>query len=93
MQLVLIFYSAILFFLLSPSTFLRLPPNGSKYTVAAVHAVIFALILYFTSKMIWLMSVRTEGLSRKSSSSGSHPTTSSSATCPPGKAWNGKKCV
>jgi hypothetical protein len=33
--------STLLFFALSPNILLRLPPKGSKYIVALVHAVIF----------------------------------------------------
>jgi hypothetical protein len=50
-------YTALLFFLLSPTVFLKLPANGSTKKVAAVHAVIFALIWQFTHKMVWRMSV------------------------------------
>ena len=46
-------FSAILFFLLTPGMLLSLPPKGSKMTVAAVHALVFAIIFYFTSGMIW----------------------------------------
>ena len=50
-------YAAILFFALSPGILLSLPPKGSKMTVAAVHAIIFALILQFTNKMVWRASM------------------------------------
>jgi hypothetical protein len=46
-------FSAILFFLLSPGILLSLPPKGSKMTVAAVHSIVYAIIFYFTSGMIW----------------------------------------
>jgi hypothetical protein len=62
-------YSAILFFVLSPGVLLRLPSNGSKLTVAGVHAVVFGLLLYFTAGFVWRASlslsvphVRKEGL-------------------------------
>jgi hypothetical protein len=57
MNLVVAIYSAILFFVLSPGVLLRLPPNGSKMTVAAVHAVVFAAVLYFTCGFVWRMSM------------------------------------
>jgi hypothetical protein len=67
MNLAVAIYSAILFFLLSPGVLLRLPPNGSKLTVAGVHAVVFAGVLYFTAGFIWRWSlsipVLREGLS------------------------------
>jgi len=57
MNSVVAFYSAILFFLLSPGILLRLPSNGGKMTVAAVHAVVFALLLYLTSGYVWRWSL------------------------------------
>ena len=62
MNLVVAIYCAALFFVLSPGVFLRLPQNGSKFMVAGVHAAVFGLILYFTQKMVWKMSVGMEGL-------------------------------
>ena len=37
----------ILFFLLTPGILVSLPPGGSKYTVAFVHALVFGLITWF----------------------------------------------
>lgn len=51
------FYAAVLFFLLTPAVLVRLPPKGGKFTVAAVHALVFALIFHFTHKMVWQMSM------------------------------------
>jgi hypothetical protein len=62
MNIFVTLYSAILFFILTPAVFLRLPPNGSKYTVAAVHAIAFAVIYHFTHKIVWRMSMGMEGL-------------------------------
>jgi len=45
-------FVAILFFLLTPGILLRLPPGGSKYTVAAVHAVVFVIAYHFTHKAV-----------------------------------------
>ena len=56
MNLAVAVYSAILFFLLSPGVLLRLPSNGSKNTVAIVHAIVFAVILYFTAGFVWRLS-------------------------------------
>ncbi len=36
--------TALLFFVLTPGVLLSLPPGGSKWTVAAVHAVVFAIV-------------------------------------------------
>ena len=51
------FYAAILFFVLTPAILVRLPPKGGKFTVAAVHAVVFALIFHFTHKFVWQLSM------------------------------------
>lgn len=42
-------YLVFLFYVLSPNVLLRIPPNGSKHVVAFVHAVVFALVYYYTS--------------------------------------------
>jgi hypothetical protein len=62
MSLVVSIYAAVLFFLLTPAILLRLPPGGSKYTVAAVHAIVFALIFHFTNKLVWRLGARLEGM-------------------------------
>lgn len=46
-------FAAILFFILSPGMFLRLPKNGSKTTVTGVHALVFAVIFYFAHGMVY----------------------------------------
>ena len=51
------FYAAILFFMLTPSILVRLPPKGGKFTVAGVHALVFALIFHFTHKFVWQLSM------------------------------------
>jgi hypothetical protein len=45
MNALLLFYVFVLFFVLTPGILLRLPPNSGKFTVAAVHALVFALVL------------------------------------------------
>ena len=50
-------YLALLFYVLSPNVLVRLPPNGNKMTVTATHAVIFGLIVYLTTKMVWKLSM------------------------------------
>lgn len=56
-------YVAVLFFILTPAVLLRIPKNGSKYKVAGVHAVVFALLLHFTGKFVWNVSMSMEGFS------------------------------
>ena len=46
-------FVAILFVLLTPGVVVRLPPRGSKLTVAIVHGVIFAIVFHLTHKMVW----------------------------------------
>ena len=54
-------YVAVLFFILTPAILVRLPPKGDKYTVAGFHAVVFALVLHFTGKMVWNLCRSLEG--------------------------------
>ena len=63
MSLLVSLYAALLFFILTPGVLLSLPKNGGKFTVAAVHAVVFALIFHFTHKLVWRLGARMEGLS------------------------------
>ena len=46
-------YIAVLFFVLTPGILVSLPSGGSKTTVAAVHALVFALVFHFTHKLVW----------------------------------------
>ena len=78
MNILAILYSAILFFVLTPAVAVRLPPNGSKFLVAAVHAAIFALIFHFTYKTVWRL---TEGLTTPPAPA--KPTTTTSASKKP----------
>jgi hypothetical protein len=65
MSLVVSIYAAILFFLLTPAILIRLPPGGSKMTVAAVHAIVFAILFHFTHKFVWRLGARFEGFDIK----------------------------
>ena len=53
MHLVCSIYVGLLFFVLTPGILLSLPKKGSKYMVAATHALVFAAIYYFTHRMVW----------------------------------------
>jgi hypothetical protein len=55
------FYVAFLFFILTPAILVRLPPKAGKFTVAGFHAVVFALVLHFTGKMVWNLCRSLEG--------------------------------
>jgi len=61
MNILIIVLSGLLFFLLSPNILLRLPKNGSKYTVAIVHAVVFSILLFFIQWGLDKMSWKLEG--------------------------------
>jgi len=44
-------FSAILFYLLTPSILLTIPKKSNKYVIALVHSIIFATILFCTYKI------------------------------------------
>ena len=48
-------YLVFLFYVLSPNVLLRIPPNGSKHVVALVHAVVFAVVYYYSSGYVGAM--------------------------------------
>lgn len=56
MNLMMLAYIAVLFYVLTPGILLRVPANGGKMTVAAVHAVVFAIAYHFTHKAVWRMT-------------------------------------
>jgi hypothetical protein len=53
MNIWMLLYVAVLFFVLTPGILVSLPSGGSKTTVAAVHALVFALVFHFTHKIVW----------------------------------------
>ena len=53
MQFYMALLVAALFFLLTPGIVTKLPPGGNKYTVAAAHAVLFAVIYALIHKAAW----------------------------------------
>jgi hypothetical protein len=55
-------FASFLFFILSPNILLRLPKNGSKYTIAGVHAIVFGLIIFLFQSLIFKMFGLREGL-------------------------------
>jgi hypothetical protein len=60
-SIIVALFSALLFFVLTPGVFLRLPKNGSKFAVAGVHALVFAIIFHFTHRSVYKMFRRLEG--------------------------------
>ena len=51
-NLYMVVYTAILFYLLTPGVYLRLPRKGSKIIVALTHGVVFAVVLFSTYKIV-----------------------------------------
>lgn len=51
-RIMMLLYITALFVALTPGILLTLPAKGSKLVVSIVHAVLFAIILYFTYKHV-----------------------------------------
>jgi hypothetical protein len=63
MQWLMLAFVVALFVALTPGVLLRLPPGGSKLTVALVHGVVFALVLQLTKGFVaGLLYGRREGM-------------------------------
>jgi len=52
MHILMSVYIALLFVLLTPGILLRLPPGGSKLTVAVVHGIVFAIVTHFSYRTV-----------------------------------------
>ncbi len=52
MNMLMVLYAAVLFYLLSPGVLVRLPPGASPNVVLMTHAIVFALVHGLTSKMV-----------------------------------------
>lgn len=64
MNLFVAILAAVLFFALTPNILLRIPKNGSKYTVAAVHAVVFVIAFWLIHSLLkWIARKSTEKFS------------------------------
>lgn len=73
MQWLMLAFVVVLFAALTPGVLLRLPPGGSKLTVALTHGVVFALVLHFTKGFVGrVLYGRREGMDN-------------THTCPKGK--------
>lgn len=46
-------FATLLFIILSPGLFLRLPNKGSKWTVLTVHSIVFFVIYYFCHSLVY----------------------------------------
>lgn len=56
MNLTVLIFSTVLFFVLSPGVLVTIPKNGSKITASAVHAVVFGIIFHFSHNFIMQLS-------------------------------------
>ena len=56
MKTVMFIYIFLLFVLLTPGILLSLPPKGSKWSMAIVHGLVFALVWCFTNNYVREMS-------------------------------------
>lgn len=57
MNVIMFLYVFLLFVLLTPGILLSLPPKGSKWSMAIVHGLVFALVFCFTKKYVWEVSM------------------------------------
>ena len=64
-NLFMFFYTAVLFYVLTPGILLSLPPRSSKMLVAATHALVFALVYKFTYRMAYKLSMSLDGFQDK----------------------------
>ena len=72
-------FNAALFFVLVPGVLTRIPPAGDKFTVALVHAVLFALLHYFFGKYVKTLEFFL-------------PNTKVDGNCPAGASADGIEC-
>ena len=56
MNIIMFFYVFLLFVLLTPGILLSLPPKGSKWSMAIVHGLVFALVWCLTNNYVRQMS-------------------------------------
>uniref|UniRef100_A0A6C0BI84 Uncharacterized protein n=1 Tax=viral metagenome TaxID=1070528 RepID=A0A6C0BI84_9ZZZZ len=54
-------YVAVLFFVLAPGVLVTLPRGGSRNTVLATHALVAAVVFYFTHQMAFKFLRQFEG--------------------------------
>jgi len=58
MNLFISFLYGLIFFALTPNVLVRIPQNGSKYTVAAVHAFIFVIVIFILHRFLFRLMLR-----------------------------------
>jgi len=92
MSLIVSLYAAVLFFILTPSILLRIPKSGSKWVVAAVHALVFGVIFYFTNKLVWRLGAKFEGFEPDSTEAGA-PFAPAASTATPSQAASASQAM
>jgi hypothetical protein len=70
-------YVAVLFYVLAPGILLSLPRGGNKMTVAMTHALVAAVVFYFTHKMAYKFLRQFDGFQDAAMNMGAN------ATAPP----------
>ncbi len=53
MDVIMLIFHAVLFYLLTPGVLVRLPPGSSPMVVNMTHALVFAVVLALSSKWVW----------------------------------------
>jgi hypothetical protein len=61
LNLAMLVYVAVLFYVLTPGILVTLPSRSSKMVVAATHAVVFAVVFKLTYKAVWRMTMQMSG--------------------------------
>ena len=61
LNLAMLVYVAVLFYVLTPGILVSLPSRGSKMVVAATHAIVFAVVFKLTYKAVWKMTMQASG--------------------------------
>jgi hypothetical protein len=91
MNLFITFYIGLLFFALTPSILVSLPPKGTKYTVALFHSAVFALVFHFTHPFVLKITKGIEGFIEGAAK----PTQlkKKSSNCTKDNECSSKKCV
>jgi len=52
MNLIILIYTGLLFFVLTPRILVKIPSHASPLTLAVVHAFVFTVIFYFTVPLV-----------------------------------------
>jgi len=73
MHLLMLAFSSLLFFLLTPGILVTLPRRGSKVVVALTHAVVFASLYHLTHHAVWQFVSSLDGFKERFANSPNMP--------------------